>query len=105
MNEFAKKIFVLFKIAVPKSNKHKSSILQVGLNSSFTQPLDPRFWISYAKPDANEVLLGPKRQHVEETARYAEQPTDWLQVQGRMCGVLTKELKLLVRGSLRGMRL
>jgi hypothetical protein len=36
MNEFAKKIFVVFKIAVPKSNKHKSSILQVGLNSGFT---------------------------------------------------------------------
>jgi hypothetical protein len=42
MNEFAKKILVLFKIAVPKSNQHKSSILQVGLNSSLTQPLDKR---------------------------------------------------------------
>ena len=36
MNKFAKKIFMLFKIGVPKSNKHKSSILQVGLNSGFT---------------------------------------------------------------------
>jgi hypothetical protein len=36
MNEFAKIILVLFKIAIPKSNKHQSSILQFGLNSSFT---------------------------------------------------------------------
>ena len=45
--------------------------------------------------------------HGERSIRFvdAEQPADWLQVQGRMCGVLTKELKLLVRGSLRGMRL
>ena len=47
--------------------------------------------------------------HGERSIRFvdadAPQPADWLQVQGRMCGVLTKELKLLVRGSLRGMRL
>jgi hypothetical protein len=43
--------------------------------------------------------------HGERSIRFvdadAPQPADWLQVQGRMCGVLTKELKLLVRGSLR----
>ncbi len=33
MNEFAKKILVLIKVAVPKSNKHKSSVLQFGLNT------------------------------------------------------------------------
>src|ERR1017187_1296114 len=43
--------------------------------------------------------------HGERSIRFvdadAPQPADWLQVQGRMCGVLTKELKLFVRGSLR----
>jgi len=41
--------------------------------------------------------------HGERSIRFvdadAPQPADWLQVQGRMCGVLKKELKLLVRGS------
>src|ERR1017187_9114753 len=43
--------------------------------------------------------------HGERSIRFvdagAPQSADWLQVQGRMCGVLTKEVKLLVRGSLR----
>src|ERR1035438_8252540 len=43
--------------------------------------------------------------HGERSIRFvdadAPQPADWLQVQGRMCGVHTKELKLLVRGALR----
>src|ERR1017187_9728543 len=38
--------------------------------------------------------------HGERSIRFvdadAPQPADWLQVQGRMCGVLTKELKLFV---------
>src|ERR1019366_3193205 len=43
--------------------------------------------------------------HGERSIRFvdadAPQPADWLQVQGRMWGVHTKELKLLVRGALR----
>ena len=34
MNKLAKKIFVLIKVTVPKSNEHMSSVLQFGLNTS-----------------------------------------------------------------------
>ena len=72
MNELAEEILVLVKIVVPKPNMHERSVLQFGFDSTFAQPLDPRFWVSYAKPNTNEVLLGRKVKNLEEAAWCAQ---------------------------------
>ena len=59
---------------------------------------------TYPKP-VEDIAFAHGESPIRIVDAGAPQPADWLQVQGRMCGVLAKKLKLLVRGSLRGMRL
>jgi hypothetical protein len=59
---------------------------------------------AYPEP-VEDIVFAQGERSIRVVDAGAPQHADWLQVQGRMCGVLTKELKLLVRGSLRGMRL
>jgi hypothetical protein len=59
---------------------------------------------AYPEP-VEDIVFAHGERSIRLVDAGAPQPAGWLQVQGRMGGVLTKELKLLVRGSLRGMRL
>src|ERR1019366_294158 len=58
---------------------------------------------AYPEP-VEDIVFAQGERSIRFVDAGAPQPADWLQVQGRMCGVLTKELKLLVRGSLRAAR-
>jgi hypothetical protein len=62
---------------------------------------------TYPKP-VEDIAFAHRERPIRIVDASAPQPADWFQVRGRMCGILTKKLKLLVRGlawALRGMRL
>jgi len=59
---------------------------------------------TYPEP-VEDIAFAHGERSIRLVDAHAPQRADWLQMQGRMGGVLTKELKLLVRCALRGMRL